>query len=163
MSGKIRFISRDDIGSVPDSGLSGSAEIPDPAARPKARGIRSRSRRFKEGLLGAAHGLPLAMRLGWDASPGLTLGLAAGTIGAALVPTGSAYLSRLLMNAVVSGYTIHTRHLTDLVRLHLPWLGGFRFSSFQAVLVLCGLECALLVASSLFTSVTGICQTLLQE
>jgi len=139
MSGKIQFVSRDDNGSVPDSGLSGSAEIPDPAARPKARGIRARSRRFKEGLVGAARGLPLAMRLGWDASPGLTVGLAAGTVGAALVPTASAYLSRLLMNAVVSGYTIHSRHLTDVVRLHLPGLTGARFSSFQAVLVLCGL------------------------
>jgi len=156
----MRVVFRDEPSAAAASGLSGSADIPEPPV-PHADG--GRIKRLQRALAGTITALPRVLRLGWQASPALTLGLAASTVVSGLIPAAMAYLSRLLLNAVLHGYLIHSRHLADQSRVRLPFLDDLRLTSVQAVVVLALAQLALLAVSMLASTMRSLTQQLLQE
>src|SRR4029077_3408448 len=101
----------------PETGPANSGLTGDPVIEgaPKPQGpkdLRSRWRNLKQAVRGTAAALPRVIRLVWDASPAITAGLFAGTVGGGGIPAVSAYNSKLLVNAVVLGIEVHNHPTT---------------------------------------------------
>src|SRR5207302_11453936 len=109
--------------TVPASGMTGPADIPDPPAAPKRGGLRARISAVAGVVTGLAVGVPRVLVLSCRASPRLTVGLGLATVVVGLIPVATAMTARLLMNTVVSGITARSRHLPAVVtlRVPLPW------------------------------------------
>ena len=75
----------------------------------------------REAAVGTMAALPRVMRLVWEASPGLTIGLALATILAGFIPAATAYAAKLLINAVLAGIRVRADHLPDQGVLPLPF------------------------------------------
>lgn len=129
--------------TVPDSGLTGPVDIPDPPQDPRPTGLRSRWRRVWTSVAGTVRGLPKVVRLTWRASPPLTIMLALITVLSGLLPTATAYVAKLLLDSVVAAIQ-HTGTTTEIVRVVL-------------------LQFGVLGLTALSSAVTSIAQTLLQE
>src|SRR5438105_1967802 len=82
------------------SGLTGPPDIPEPAPD-KPKGFRARIRTIQQAIGGTMAALPRVLRLVWEASPPLTLGLGLATALAGIVPAATAYTGKLLINSVV--------------------------------------------------------------
>src|SRR6202165_2308458 len=110
-----------DIGPA-NSGLPGDAEPEGPPEPEGPKDLRGRWLNFKQSVTGTTAALPRVLRLVWDASPAITLGLFATTAIAGVIPAISAWTSKLLINAVVQGILIHKAHLPDQESFSLgPW------------------------------------------
>jgi ATP-binding cassette, subfamily B, bacterial len=129
--------------TVPDSGLTGPVDIPEPKPEQGPRDLRSRFTRMRTAVAGTVRGLPKVVRLTWQASPALTIVLAVITLVSGLLPTATAYIAKLLLDSVVAAIQ-HTGSTGDIVRVV-----AFQFG----VLALTAISGAL----------TSIAQTLLQE
>ena len=90
-----------------NSGLSGDPILEGPPEDQSPKDLRSRWLSLKQSVVGTSSALPRVLRLVWDASPRITLGLFAATVVAGVIPAGAAYTSKLLINAVVRGILIH--------------------------------------------------------
>src|ERR1700686_1435147 len=90
-----------------NSGLTGNPGIEEPPEPQGPKDLRSRWRNLKGSIRGTAAALPRVLRLVWDASPAITVGLFAVTVVAGVIPAVSAYTSKLLVNAVVQGIDLH--------------------------------------------------------
>src|SRR5467141_190221 len=100
-----------------NSGLTGDPVIEEPQPAQGPKDLRSRWRNLKQAIGGTAAALPQVLRLVWDASPAITIGLFAVTVVAGLIPAVSAYTSKLLVNAVVQGILVHNHPTTaDVIR-----------------------------------------------
>ncbi|WP_326567258.1 ABC transporter ATP-binding protein [Amycolatopsis rhabdoformis] len=128
---------------MPDSGLTGPVDIPEPEQPSQPKDLKSRLGRLKTSVSGTVRGLPKVARLTWQASPTLTILLALVTLLSGLLPTATAYIAKLLLDAVVAAIQ-HRGSTGDIVRITL-----FQFG--------------VLAASSLSNAITSIAQTLLQE
>src|SRR3977135_2301665 len=95
-----------------NSGLTGDPIIEEPQAPQGPKDLRGRWRNLKESARGTAAALPRVLRLVWDASPRITAGLFAVTVVAGVIPATSAYISKLLVNAVVLGIEVHNHPTT---------------------------------------------------
>src|ERR687884_2308977 len=84
----------------PQSGLTGPADIPEPPSE-QPKDLRGRLGSVREAAQGTVAALPRVLRLVWQASPALTLGLGAATVLSGFVPAATAYTAKLLINAVV--------------------------------------------------------------
>jgi ATP-binding cassette, subfamily B, bacterial len=147
-----------------NSGLTGDPGLEEPAAPEGPKDLRGRWLNFRQSFGGTLAALPQVTRLVWEASPGITLGLFAATVLAGLTPAASAYISKLLVNAVVAGIKIHATHAPD--RLPPFTLGPFSspsYSSFDAIVFLAVLQLAVFAISSLLGTIRNICQQLLQN
>jgi ATP-binding cassette subfamily B protein len=131
------------ISTVPDSGLTGPVDIPEPEQDDQPKDWRSRLRRARTSVAGTVRGLPKVARLTWQASPSLTILLTLITLLAGLLPTATAYIAKLLLDSVVAAIQ-HRGTTMDIVRVVL-----FQF--------------AVLVATAVSSACTSIAQTLLQE
>ncbi|TMC39946.1 MAG: hypothetical protein E6J25_11660, partial [Chloroflexi bacterium] len=102
-----------------NSGLTGDPVIEEPQQPQGPRDLRSRWRNLKQSVAGTSAALPRVIRLVWDASPAVTGGLFAATVVAGVIPAVSAYTSKLLVNAVVSGIVVRNtpNPPPDIVRL----------------------------------------------
>ena len=129
--------------SVPDSGLTGPVDIPEPEPDRQPTDPRSRLLRVWTSVAGTVRGLPKVVRLTWQASPALTIALALITLLSGLVPTVTAYVAKLLLDAVVAAIQ-HTGTTGDIVRVV-----AFQFG--------------VLTLSAISSAFTSIAQTLLQE
>lgn len=129
--------------SVPDSGLTGPVEIPEPKPDRQPTDLRSRLLRVWTSVAGTVRGLPKVVRLTWQASPPLTIALALITVLSGLVPTVTAYIAKLLLDSVVAAIQ-HRGTTGDVVRVVL-----FQFG--------------VLTLSAISNAFTSIAQTLLQE
>src|SRR5438445_8407748 len=94
---------RSGASTVPASGMTGPADIPDPPAAPKRGGLRARISAVAGVVTGLAVGVPRVLVLSCRASPRLTVGLGLATVVVGLIPVATAMTARLLMNTVVSG------------------------------------------------------------
>ena len=147
-----------------NSGITGAPDLEEPAPPEGPKDLRGRWLNFKQSFTGTLAALPQVTRLVWDASPRITLGLFGATVLAGLTPAASAYISKLLVEAVVAGIKINATHGVD--RLHPYALGPFAtpsFSALQAVVFLAVLQLAVFAFSSLLGTIRNICQQLLQN
>jgi ATP-binding cassette subfamily B protein len=148
------------------SGLTGSPDIPEPPAD-KPRDLRGRWLAIRQAARGTMAALPRVLRLVWDASPVLTVGLAAATVFAGITPAATAYTGKLLINAVVAAIQIRARGLPDQTVLSVP-LPLFTVHSpvlttLGAIVALAVVQFAIYAFNSLLSTVRNITQQLLQE
>lgn len=129
--------------TVPDSGLTGPVDIPEPTQDDEPKDLRSRLKRAKTSVAGTVRGLPKVAKLTWQASPVLTVLLTLITVLSGLLPTATAYIAKLLLDSVVAAIQ-HTGTTGDIARVAL-----FQFG--------------VLAASAVSSALTSIAQSLLQE
>ena len=154
---------RTDTGPA-NSGLTGDPGLEEPPEVEGPKDLRGRWLNFRQSLTGTLAALPRVVRLVWDASPGLTVAMFVATVLAGVMPAASAYTSKLLVNAVVSGIDIHVHHLRD--RIPPFGLGPLRtpaYTSFEAIVFLAILQLAIFVVISLLGTIRNIAQQLLQN
>src|SRR4030081_2675441 len=101
------------------SGLSGASDNQGPP-RQGPQDFRGRLREVREATLDTFQALPRVLRLVWDVSPGLTVGLAVATVLSGFVPAATAYTAKLLINTVVQSIVAHAHHEPDQGTLTIP-------------------------------------------
>jgi ATP-binding cassette subfamily B protein len=99
------------------------------------------------------------LRLVWTASPVLTAALGAATILAGAMPAATAYIAKLLIDAVVNAIAVAGNPALPALTTVGPWT----VDPTQAVVVLAGAQFAVFAASSFLSTVRNIAQQLLQE
>ena len=129
--------------TVPESGLTGPVDIPEPKPDDEPKDLRSRLKRAKTSVAGTVRGLPKVAKLTWQASPILTILLALITLLSGLLPTATAYIAKLLLDSVVAAIQ-HTGTTGDIAKVAM-----FQFG--------------VLAATAISSALTSIAQTLLQE
>src|SRR6266702_6158484 len=110
-----------------NSGLTGDPTIEPPQQPEGPKDLRGRWESLKQSVAGTTAALPQVLRLVWEASRPITVGLFITTAIACIIPTISVGITLMLTNAVVAGIKINSFHLPDHVRLSdlgVPWLLG---------------------------------------
>lgn len=146
-----------------NSGLSGDPGLEQPPIPEGPKDLRGRWLNIRQSVTGTTAALPRVLRLVWDASPATTLMLFATTAIAGVIPAAAAYISKLLINAVVQGILIH--HTSSPDRLQFS-LGPFHppvFTAVGMVVFLAVLQLALFAITSLLSTIRNIGQQLLQN
>jgi len=95
----------------------------------------------------------------WSASPILTIGLATATILAGIVPAATAYVAKLLIDAVVRGIAISANASLPTTVPVGPWT----FDPTGAVIVLAAVQFGIFALSSFLSTLRNVTQQLLQE
>src|SRR6195256_6584864 len=90
-----------------NSGLTGDPTLEPPPEPDGPKDLRGRWLNLKQAVTGTTAALPQVLRLVWEASPGITVGLFATTAIAGVIPAASAFVSKLLINSVVQGILIN--------------------------------------------------------
>ncbi|WP_101613614.1 ABC transporter ATP-binding protein [Amycolatopsis sp. BJA-103] len=93
--------------TVPDSGLTGPVEIPEPEPEAVPKDLKSRLNRMWVNVSGTVRGLPKVAKLTWQASPFLTITITLVTLLSGLLPTATAYIAKLLIDSVVAAIQGH--------------------------------------------------------
>ncbi|WP_051173909.1 ABC transporter ATP-binding protein [Amycolatopsis orientalis] len=93
--------------TVPDSGLTGPVDIPDPEPDTGPKDLKSRLNRMWVNVIGTVRGLPKVAKLTWQASPVLTITITVVTLLSGLLPTATAYIAKLLIDSVVAAIQGH--------------------------------------------------------
>src|SRR5438132_13084531 len=153
-----------DVGPA-NSGLTGNPVIEEPQAPQGPKDLRSRWRNLKESIRGTAAALPRVLRLVWDASPAVTIGLFAVTVVAGVIPAISAYTSKLLVNAVVLGTQVHAapERIADTIRFAFgPWKTP-AFTTVNGIIFLAILQLAIFALIAFLSTARNITQQLLQN
>jgi ATP-binding cassette, subfamily B, bacterial len=146
-----------------NSGLTGGPVIEEPQEPQGPKDLRGRWRSLKQSVAGTTAALPRVIRLVWDANPGVTAGLFAATVVAGVVPALSAYTSKLLVNAVVSGILVRrTATVPDVVRLDFG-LWHPAFSTLNAIIVLAVFQLLIFALIAFLSTMRNITQQLLQN
>jgi ATP-binding cassette subfamily B protein len=102
--------------------------------------------------------MPRVLGLVWQASPWLTVGLAVATVFSGLVPAATAYLSKLLLNAVIHAIAIRIRHAPDVAVL-----GPIHTTTTGAIVWLAVAQFGIFAFSASLSTLRNITQQLLQE
>jgi ATP-binding cassette subfamily B protein len=129
--------------SVPDSGLTGPIDIPEPQPEQQPKDLRSRFKRLRESIGGTVRGLPKVARLTWQASPWLTIAIGGVTLVSGLLPTVTAYAAKLLLDDVVAAIQHH--------------------GTKSAIVGVAVFQFALFALTAIATTLSTISQALLQE
>ena len=148
-----------------NSGLTGDPVIEEPQEPQGPKDLRSRWRNLKESVRGTAAALPRVIRLVWDASPSITAGLFAVTVVAGVIPAISAYISKLLVNAVVLGIEVHNRPTTiaDAIRFDFgPWHTPV-FTTVNGIIFIAILQLLIFALIAFLSTARNITQQLLQN
>jgi ATP-binding cassette subfamily B protein len=128
---------------VGESGLTGPLEIPEAQPDDQPKDLRSRLRRAGEAVAGTVRGLPKVAKLTWQSSPPLTILIGLITLISGLTPTVTAYMAKLLLDAVVAA--IQHKGTTSAI----VWVAVAQFG--------------VLSLNALTQALTTISQSLLQE
>jgi ATP-binding cassette subfamily B protein len=148
-----------------NSGLTGNPVIEEPPEPQGPKDLRSRWRNLKESIRGTAAALPRVLRLVWDASPAVTIGLFAVTVVAGVIPAVSAYTSKLLVNAVVLGIQVHAdpSKVADTIRFTFgPWKTP-TFTTVNGIIFLAILQLLIFALIAFLSTARNITQQLLQN
>ncbi|GAC1581201.1 MAG: ABC transporter ATP-binding protein [Candidatus Dormibacteria bacterium] len=146
------------------SGISGPADVEEAPPKNSPKSMRERGKIIRDSVQGTFSALPRVFRLVWEASPAATATLATVTAVAGIVPAASAYLGKILINAVVDAIRINKDHLPNQVHLELPLPGlAGPMTSVNKVVVLAVLALVIAAVSSLMATLRNISQQLLQE
>lgn len=100
--------------------------------------------------------LPRVLGLVWTASRILTLGLAIATVLAGIVPAVTAYVAKLLIDAVVKAITAHATGAPVAP-------GAFGLDPVGVVVLLAVAQFAIYALTSFLSTLRNVCQQLLQE
>ena len=126
-----------------NSGLTGDPTLEPPQLPEGPKDLRGRWESLKQSIVGTTAALPQVLRLVWEASRPITLGLFITTAIAGVIPTISVGITLLLTNAVVQGILIHHSELPDQVTLNqlgVWWLPTWTFSSVGMIVFLASLQ-----------------------
>jgi ATP-binding cassette, subfamily B, bacterial len=146
-----------------NSGLTGDPTIEGPPLDEGPKDLRGRWNTIKQSISGTTAALPRVMRLVWEASPRVTLGLFAVTVVAGVLPAASAYTSKLLVNAVVAGIVVRKTLAPDQAHFVLgPWHTPV-FTTIGGIVFLAVLQLVLFAVSALLGTLRNITQQLLQN
>src|SRR5216683_2758596 len=148
-----------------NSGLTGDPVIEEPQEQPGPKDLRGRWRSLKQSIAGTTAALPRVIRLVWDASPAVTVGLFAVTVVAGVITAVSAYTSKLLVNAVVLGIEVHNHPTTvaDAVRFDFgPWRTPV-FTTVNGIIFLAVLQLLIFALIAFLSTARNITQQLLQN
>src|SRR6202022_2232114 len=122
---------------------------------------------IRNSVRGTFMALPRVGRLVWAASPAATIALAVVTVIAGIIPAMTAYLAKLLINAVVQAIVIRSQHRPDITRLTVPFPFGNLHSPYMTsvgiVVLLAVISLLIAAISSLMSTIRNISQQLLQE
>ena len=141
-----------------DSGLSGSPDIPDPPDDGPTD-LRGRLAAARQAVRATAGAVPRVIGLVWAASHWLTIGLATATILAGVIPAITAYIAKLLIDAVVTAITVRANPaLPDVTAI-----GPLSVPVVDAVVVLAVAQLVVYALSSFLSTLRNVCQQLLQE
>src|SRR5256714_1366005 len=149
-----------------NSGLTGDPTLEPPQQPEGPKDLRGRWESLKQSVTGTTAALPQVLRLVWEASHPITIGLFVTTAIAGVIPTISVGITLMLTNAVVAGIKINSFHLADHVRfsdLGVPWLPGPTFSSVGMIVFLAVLQLIVFAVSALLNTLRNITQQLLQN
>jgi ATP-binding cassette subfamily B protein len=144
--------------NVAQSGLTGPADLLDPPPPQTPHDLRGRIKAARDGAAATLTAMPRVVRLVWQASPWLTAGLAFGTVLSGVVPAATAYLSKLLLNAVIRAISVHVRNLPDV-----GVIGPVHTSTVGVIVVLAIAQFGVYLASQLLTTLRNVTQQLLQD
>ena len=113
--------------------------------------------RIREAARALISTLPRVLGLVWSASRVLTIGLAVATVLAGVVPAITAYVAKLLIDAVVRAISINAG-------ANLPATSGpFALDAVGTVVLLAVAQFAIYAISSFLSTLRNVCQQLLQE
>src|SRR5947209_7021415 len=149
-----------------NSGLTGDPTLEPPQQPEGPKDLRGRWESLKQAVAGTTAALPQVLRLVWEASRRITVGLFATTALAGVIPTISVGLTLMLTNAVVAGIKINAFHLPDHVRfsdLGVSWLPGPTLSSVNMIVFLAVIQLVVFAFSALLNTLRNISQQLLQN
>src|SRR5213596_3874438 len=149
-----------------NSGLTGDPTIEPPQLPEGPKDLRGRWESLKQSVVGTTAALPQVLRLVWEASRPITIGLFVTTAIAGIIPTISVGITLMLTNAVVAGININAFHVPDRVAfatLGVPWLPGPTLTAVQMIVLLAALQFAVFVVSALLNTLRNITQQLLQN
>src|SRR5256886_3672941 len=149
-----------------NSGLTGDPTLEPPQQPEGPKDLRGRWESLKQSVTGTTAALPQVLRLVWEASRPITIGLFATTAIAGVIPTISVGITLMLTNAVVAGIAIHQFHQPDRVvfsSLGVPWLPGPTLTAVQMIVFLAALQFVVFVVSALLNTLRNITQQLLQS
>ncbi len=153
-------------GGPANSGLTGDPTLEPPQQPEGPKDLRGRWESLKQSVTGTTAALPQVLRLVWEASRPVTIGLFITTAIAGIVPTISVGITLMLTNAVVRGILINHSHLADRVvlnQLGVQWLPGLTFSSVGMIVFLAALQFLVFAITALLNTVRNITQQLLQN
>ncbi len=148
-----------------NSGLTGDPVIEEPQQPEGPKDLRGRWRNLKQSVRGTAAALPRVIRLVWDASPAITTGLFAVTVIAGIIPAISAYMSKLLVNAVVLGIEVHNHPNTvaDVVRFDFGPIRTPVFTTVNGIIFIAVLQLLIFALIAFLSTARNITQQLLQN
>jgi ATP-binding cassette subfamily B protein len=149
-----------------NSGLTGDPTLEPPQQPDGPKDLRGRWEGLKQAVMGTTAALPQVLRLVWEASRPVTIGLFVTTALAGIIPTISVGLTLMLTNAVVSGIKINAFHQPDHIRLSdlgVPWLPSLTFSAVGMIVFLAVLQLIIFAVSALLNTLRNISQQLLQN
>ncbi len=149
--------------SPANSGLSGDPELEQPPIPEGPKDLRGRWLNLRQSVTGTTAALPRVLRLVWHASPATTLTLFATTAIAGVIPAAAAYISKLLINAVVQGILIHHTNSPDRLQFSLGPFSPLVFTAVGMIVFLAVLQLALFAITSLLSTIRNIGQQLLQN
>jgi ATP-binding cassette subfamily B protein len=141
-----------------ESGLSGNPDIPDPPSDGPTD-LRSRLARGREAVLALISTLPRVLGLVWSASRVLTIGLAVATILGGIVPAATAYIAKLLIDAVVRAIAVNA----DPSLPATVTVGPLTLDAVGTVVLLAVAQFVVYALSSFLSTLRNVCQQLLQE
>ena len=121
--------------------------------------MRGRIANARQAIQATVGAVPRVIGLVWSASPILTIGLATATILAGVVPAATAYIAKLLIDAVVRGIAISANAALPAVVPVGPW----RLDPTGAVIVLAAMQFGIFALSSFLSTLRNVTQQLLQE
>src|SRR3981081_1686508 len=149
----------------PTSGPPGDPWIEEAPQPQGPKDLRGRWRNLKESVRGTASALPRVIRLVWDASPAVTAALFAVTVIAGVIPAISAYISKLLVNAVVLGIEVHSHPTTvaDAIRFDFgPWKTP-TLTTVNGIIFIAVLQLLIFALIAFLSTARNITQQLLQN
>ena len=141
-----------------ESGLTGDPDIPDPP-NDDPTDLRSRLGRARQAVQALISTLPRVLGLVWSASRVLTIGLAIATILAGITPAATAYIAKLLIDAVVRAIALNA----DPSLPATITFGPLTLDAVGTVVLLAAAQFLIYAASSFLSTLRNVCQQLLQE
>jgi ATP-binding cassette, subfamily B, bacterial len=149
------------------SGLTGPVDIPDEAGGGAPSDLRGRLLNVWQAAAGTVTALPRVVRLVWEASPWLTVGLGVAAVANGVMPAATAYTARLLVNTVLHAIAIRLALRSDQVVLTLGLPGVTLrspvLSSTAAIVTVAAAQFAIFALTSVFNTLRSVTQQLLQE
>ncbi|HET7031005.1 MAG TPA: ABC transporter ATP-binding protein [Candidatus Limnocylindrales bacterium] len=141
------------------SGLSGDPDIPDPEPEGPTD-LRGRLAAGRNAVRSLGSTIPRVIGLVWAASRVLTIGLAAATILAGIVPAITALIAKLLIDAVVRAIAANAN--AGAVAPAVAF-GPLTLDPVGEVVLLAAAQFLVYAVSSFLSTLRNVCQQLLQE